>query len=234
MNAKGAWLGWNRAAGVLVVLALHGTVLYALWSARVIPPPADAVTLFVHFITPPPPKPRPAAVPPPVVPKPVERKAPPPVAPPHAHLAAKAPVTSAVEAVEPVPPPAPAIEPAPEAEPAPVEPPAPVALPPAPAKPAGPMMLNAELALACTQRTPPSYPRMSRRLGETGKTVLRVELDEAGQVGAARVIASSGFERLDAAALAAVKNWRCRPAQRDGVAVRSVATQPFNFTLEGR
>lgn len=238
MDGRAARLGWNRAAGVLVVLALHGAVFYALWSARVIPPPAEAVTLFVHFITPPPPKPQPqpAVVPPPVVPKPdvpkpVERKAPPPVEPPHRHLAAKAPVTSPLEAVEPLPPPAPAIEPAPE--PAPVELPAPVPTP-APAKPAGPMMLNAELALACTQRTPPAYPRMSRRLGETGKTVLRVELDETGQVGAAQVITSSGFERLDAAALAAVKTWRCRPAQRDGAAVRSVATQPFNFTLEGR
>lgn len=232
MNGRAA-LGWNRAAGVLVVLALHGAVLYALWSARVIPPPAETVTLFVHFITPPPPKPQPAVIPRPVVPKPVKRK-PPPVEPPHRHLAAKAPVISPLEAVEPLPPPAPAIERAPEAEPAPIEPPAPVAPPPAPAKPAGPMMLNSELALACTQRTPPSYPRMSRRLGETGKTVLRVELDETGQVGAAQVITSSGFERLDAAALAAVRTWRCRPAQRDGAAVRSVATQPFNFTLEGR
>jgi protein TonB len=219
---------------VLVVLALHGAVFYALWSARVIPPPAEAVALFVHFITPPPPKPHPVVVPPPVVPKPAKRKAPPPVEPPHRHLAAKAPVTSPLEAVEPLPPLAPAIEPAPEAEPAPAESPAPVAPPPAPAKPVDPMMLNAELALACTQRTPPSYPRMSRRLGETGKTVLRVELDETGQVGAAQVITSSGFERLDAAALAAVKTWRCRPAQRDGSAVRSVATQPFKFTLEGR
>lgn len=215
-------MDWNRAAGLLVVLALHGAVFYALWSARVIPPPAEAVTLFVRFITPPP-KPQPAAVPPPVAPKPVKRQTPPPVEPPHRHLATQAPVTSPLEA----------IEPAPEAQPTPVEPPAPVAPPRAPAKPASPIMLNMELALACPQRMPPSYPRMSRRLGETGKTVLRVELDETGQVDAVQILTSSGFERLDAAALAAVKTWRCHPAQRDGAAVRSVATQPFNFTLEG-
>ncbi len=231
MNGRGARLGWNRAAGVLVVLALHGVVFYALWSARVIPPPAEAVTLFVHFITPPPPKPRPAVVPPPVVPKPVKRKAPPPVEPPHRHLAAKAPVTSPLEAVEPVPPPAPAIAPAPEAEPAPAEPLAPVAPPP---MPAGPVTLASELAVACPERTPPAYPPMARRLGETGKVVLRVELDETGRVSAAQVLASSGFSRLDAAALAVVRTWRCHPAQREGQAVRSLATQPFNFTLEGR
>ncbi|HRK77875.1 MAG TPA: energy transducer TonB, partial [Thiobacillus sp.] len=75
---------------------------------------------------------------------------------------------------------------------------------------------------------------MSRRLGETGKVVLRVELDETGRVSTAQVASSSGSTRLDAAALAAVRSWRCNPAQRDGQAVRSVATQPFNFTLEGR
>jgi protein TonB len=47
------------------------------------------------------------------------------------------------------------------------------------------------------------------------------------------VVTSSGFDRLDAAALAAVRTWRCRAAQRDGQAVRSVALQPFDFTLEG-
>jgi protein TonB len=94
--------------------------------------------------------------------------------------------------------------------------------------------LASELAVTCTERTPPPYPPLSRRLGETGKVVLRVDLDETGRVSAAQVISSSGFNRLDAAALTAVKSWRCAPARRDGQAVRSVATQPFKFTLEGR
>lgn len=195
--------GWSRAAGVLAVLALHGAVFHALWRARAAPLPAETVTLFAHFIAQPSPKPQPAAVPPPVVRKPVKRKTPHPVEPPHRQLAANAPAPPPLEAGAPLPPPVPAIDPA-------AEPSAPVA---APAKPAGPMMLNAELALVCTQRTPPSYPRMSRRLGEAGKTVLRVELDETGRIDAARVIASSGFERLDAAALRAVWTWRCRPAR---------------------
>jgi protein TonB len=62
---------------------------------------------------------------------------------------------------------------------------------------------------------------------------LRVELDELGKVSAAWVATSSGFARLDEAALAAVRAWRCTPAQRDGQPVRAVALQPFNFILQG-
>jgi protein TonB len=217
-------LEWDRVAGLLVVLALHGAVLYGLWSARVIPPPAEAVTLFVNFINPSPAPPKPGVVPPPKPPKAVKRETPRPLKPTHYHLAAKAPVMSPDEAVEPVPPPAPVIE----------APPEPPALPPAPPQPAGPVTLASELALTCPERTPPAYPPLARRLGETGKVVLRVELDEAGRVSGAQVLTSSGSNRLDAAALAAVRTWRCQPPQRDGQAVRSVATQPFKFTLEGR
>ena len=62
--------------------------------------------------------------------------------------------------------------------------------------------------------------------------VLRVELDEQGSVSAARVAQASGFARLDEAALAAVKAWRCTPAQRDGRPVRAIALQPFKFVLQ--
>lgn len=224
MNGILGRMDWNRAAGLLVVLALHGGVLYGLWSARVIPPPAEAMTLFVNFINPTPPQPAPRVIPQLAPPKPVKRETP-PVKPPHYHLAAEAPVVSPTEAVEPLPSPAPMVAPPP------VEPPAPS---PAPTKPAGPVTLSSELAVACPERTPPVYPPLARRLGETGKVVLRVELDETGRVNTAQVVTSSGSNRLDVAALAAVRTWRCHPAQRDGQAVRSLATQPFNFTLEGR
>ena len=89
-----------------------------------------------------------------------------------------------------------------------------------------------ELSLTCSERTPPAYPATSRRLGEEGQTVLRVELDEQGSVSAARVVSGSGHARLDEAALAAVRTWRCRPALRDGRPVRAIAQQPFKFVLE--
>lgn len=179
------------------------------------------MTLFVNFIDPAREQPKPSVVPPPKPPKPVKRETPPPPKPSHYHLASNAPVVSPDEVVEPVPPPPPVIE----------APPEPVALPPAPPEP---VTLASELALTCPERNPPAYPPLARRLGETGKVVLRVELDEAGRVSAAQVLTSSGSNRLDAAALAAVRTWRCQPAQRGGQAVRSVAMQPFKFTLEGR
>lgn len=224
-------MDWNRAIGLLVVLALHGGLLYGLWSVRVIPPPSEALTLFVSFVAPPP-EPVQAASPPPT---PLPKPAPKPE--PHRHLAAQAPVLSPREIVEPTP--EPVVEPvAAPAPPVPVPAPSATEAPPAPPPPAptpaaGPLTLPSELALGCPERTAPAYPRLSRRLGESGKVVLRVELDETGRVAGAQVASSSGSPRLDAAALAAVRTWRCRPAQRDGRGVRAIATQPFNFTLEG-
>jgi protein TonB len=63
--------------------------------------------------------------------------------------------------------------------------------------------------------------------------VLRVELSEEGRVARAQVEKSSGHVRLDDAALAAVKTWKCYPPQREGRPVRAIALQPFNFVLEG-
>lgn len=95
------------------------------------------------------------------------------------------------------------------------------------------VLASGELSVSCSDRTPPVYPKLSLRLGEQGRTLLLVELDERGRVANVSVKAGSGFSRLDEAAINAVKNWRCTPAMRNGVAVRSVATQPFNFALAG-
>ncbi len=216
-----------RLAGLSVVLALHGALFYSLWHYRAPPPPTETATLFVDLLTDPPksepvkpepPKPKPK-------PKPVKREK--PVQPPQ-QLVVETPVVLPSDPVAPPPLPLPA--PAPPRIEAPAEP-----VPPAPPpKPAGPVALSGELALTCPDRAPPSYPAISRRLGEEGKVILRVELDEAGRVDRVTVKTSSGYARIDEAALATVKRWRCNPARRDGVAVRAVAIQPFNFVLEGR
>ena len=185
------------------MLALHGAALYALLSHRILTVPDEVVTLFVETVT--------LQPPPPPQPQPEKRRLP---EPPPRQLVAQAPVVSAAEPVAPPPPPAPVTE------------------APPPPKPAGPVTLSDELSVACPERRPPAYPPLSRRLGEEGKVVLRVELDEQGSVSAARVAQASGFARLDEAALAAVKAWRCTPAQRDGRPVRAIALQPFKFVLQ--
>lgn len=199
-------LGTERAAGLLIVLAAHAAALWGLWSHRILVVPDEVVTLFVETITTPPPPPK-------EPPKPARLEKPRPAEKPQPQqLVAQAPSVSPGEPV--APPPAPSLAEA------------------LPAKPAGPVSLGSELAVACPERSAPAYPPLSRRQGEEGKVVLRVELDEQGNVSAARVAASSGFARLDEAALAAVKTWRCNPARRDGQPVRAVALQPFKFVLQ--
>jgi len=221
MNASLAEDKINKIFGLFVVLALHGALLYVAMSYKLIPPPQEAVTLFVNLINPPPKKEEP---PPPEPPKPPPKKVElvkekPIVRPPAPILVAEVPVTSETEPVAPPPPPQPIIE----------TPPAPAVE--EPAKPAQPVMMSSELSLACPDRNPPTYPAISRRLGEQGQVKLKVELDEAGRVISARVAESSGYKRLDEAGLAAVKNWRCNAATRDGKAVRAFALQPFDFIL---
>jgi len=99
--------------------------------------------------------------------------------------------------------------------------------------PAGPVALSSELSLACPQRTAPNYPALSRRLNEQGVVVLQVTLNEDGAVAAARVQSSSGFVRLDTAALVAVRSWHCTLPTRNGQPVRATALQPFHFVLQG-
>lgn len=203
----------ERVVGLLFVLALHATALWGLWQHRLLPAPVEVATLFVNFIAPPAPekKEEPKRPPPPKL-KPIEKPQP-------RQIVAETPVVAPTDYVAPPPPPVPAPAPVIEAPPMPL--------------PAGPVAMSSELSVACPERSTPSYPAQSRRFGETGVVVLRVELDETGRVALARVSSSSGHVRLDEAALAAVRAWRCWPALRDGQPVRATALQPFNFILQG-
>lgn len=63
---------------------------------------------------------------------------------------------------------------------------------------------------------PPPYPPISRRLGEQGQVTLRAFIEANGTASRVEVLSSSGFDRLDRAALAAAKNWRYLPGTRAG------------------
>ena len=63
----------------------------------------------------------------------------------------------------------------------------------------------------------PEYPPSSRRAGEAGTVILEVYVLETGRVGEARVKQSSGFPRLDEAAVREVKrSWRLIPGTENG------------------
>ncbi|MBI5901281.1 MAG: energy transducer TonB [Rhodocyclales bacterium] len=203
-------LAWDKLTGVTLVAAMHVAALWGLWQHRLIPGPDETAALFVNFIAPPAPAKQEAPTRPPPQARPIEKPQP-------RQIVAESPTPAPADYIAPplTPTPAPAIE-AP-----------PVTLP------AGPVVMAAELSVACPERPAPGYPPLSRRMGEAGITVLKVELDERGQVVAASVASGSAYPRLDEAALAAVKTWRCTPARRDGRPVRAVALQPFKFVLQG-
>lgn len=79
----------------------------------------------------------------------------------------------------------------------------------------------------------PPYPAMSKRLGETGRVVLRVLIGTDGRVQEARIERSSGFDRLDQVALETARDrWRYRPGTRNGVPEAMWYRVPINFTLD--
>lgn len=78
----------------------------------------------------------------------------------------------------------------------------------------------------------PHYPLMSKRLGEQGKVVVRTLIGADGTAQQAEISHSSGFERLDQAALATALRWRYVPGKRAGVAQAMWFNVPFQFLLE--
>ena len=82
------------------------------------------------------------------------------------------------------------------------------------------------------QNPKPAYPGMSKRLGEQGKVVVRVLIGVDGVVQKAEIRQSSGFERLDQAALNTAQRWRYVPGKRGGVAEAMWFNVPINFVLE--
>lgn len=80
---------------------------------------------------------------------------------------------------------------------------------------------------------PPAYPAMSRRLGETGRVIVRVLIGPDGRAQEARIQKSSGYERLDQVALETARDrWRYKPGTRDGVPEAMWFNVPLNFVLE--
>ena len=78
----------------------------------------------------------------------------------------------------------------------------------------------------------PPYPPVSKRLGEQGRVVVRVFVGEDGQPQKTELRTSSGFERLDATAVATVMRWRFRPGTRGGQPEAMWINVPMDFKLD--
>lgn len=77
----------------------------------------------------------------------------------------------------------------------------------------------------------PEYPTESRRRGEEGTVVLSVEILANGTHGSISIVTSSGFSRLDQAAIAALENARYTPARLNHQPVNSTKIFPIRFKL---
>lgn len=78
-------------------------------------------------------------------------------------------------------------------------------------------------------RPNPVYPAASKRLREAGMVLLRVSLDAAGTVRDVTVQTTSEYQRLDQAAVEAVRQWRFIPASKGQQAIASTVLVPIEF-----
>lgn len=168
---------------------------------------------------------------------------PPPPPPP---AAAEAPPQADAVPISPLAPPPPLVTlpqvtplALPPAPPAPVSAPVatPVAAQPAPAAPAaaqGPAIATGrDLTANLIAAEAPRYPLDSRRNREQGTVVLLVTVGPDGKVASIALSRSSGFDRLDRAALGAVRNWRWSPLREAGVALTVQGLVHIPFVLQG-
>lgn len=81
------------------------------------------------------------------------------------------------------------------------------------------------------KRPAPVYPRLSERRGEQGRVVLRVLISPRGTVADVKIQHSSGYARLDEAAVQAVRQARFQPYTENGIAYPARVDIPFDFVL---
>ena len=122
-----------------------------------------------------------------------------------------------------------AVTPTPAPAPAPVTSPAPSVPTPAPPPP----KVELPSSKADYLHNPaPEYPRMSQRLGEQGQVMVKVLIGADGVPQKAELQSSSGFERLDKAAMEAAMRWRYVPGKRGGVPETMWFQVPITFSLK--
>lgn len=226
---SGRRLQWTAWA---IALVLHAVPLFLLRGQQAQGPAAAPV--MVMSLLPPAPAAEPAPAPPVALPPP-----PPAAAPPEpARRAAPAPQallasTAAPAADAPAPMLTAAPEPAAEAQSAPAPASAVTAAAQTPSRaPAAPVQRPAIYQAPHLDNPKAEYPRMSARAGESGRVVIEAFVTAEGRPQSVKVHASSGYPRLDMAAVDAVRRWRFEPAREGDTAVASLTRIPIDFTLE--
>lgn len=190
--------------GLAGVLLAHVALLYVLVSLKVVPMPVMVETVTVRMLDTNPPQPK---VTPP--------KPSPQVVKPVPQPAAQTPPMLVTQSTEPSPPTA--IQDVPK---------------PAPPAPSTPQLTVPRFDADYLDNPAPRYPPLSKRAGEEGKVLLRVWVDAEGRAERVEVKTSSGFERLDKAALEAVARWKFVPARQGEKPVAAAVLVPISFSLK--
>jgi protein TonB len=210
----------SRLTSAAVVVALHAALIVVLLQFESVRTAVTAAApVMATLISPP--RDRPEVPPKPLPPKPQVRANPPPAPQPRiiaaqpeapsAYTAPPPPTPVATPPVEVAPVESVAVAPTPEPSPAPVTPP----------------RFNA----AYLNNPAPAYPLESRQMGEEGRVVLRVLVNEHGLPQEIQVRTSSGFVRLDTTAQDTVRRWKFIPARRGDTAIGAWVLVPMTFSL---
>ena len=203
----------QRRVVIGALLAVHGLGVVGLLNAsRLRDAVVEARPMFLSVVD------APAAPTPP-------RPLPPP---PMAKAPLPPPLTLPLVAPEATPSPSPLV-----AQVVPPSPPAPAALAEVPAPAPAPTLPRTIPPSAVQYLVPPTpvYSRVSARMRESGRALVRVYIDEDGLPRDVQLARSTGFSRLDEAALSAVRGCRFKPYFENGVAVAGWAAIPIEFEL---
>lgn len=211
-----------RRQAMLLIVAAHAAVAWGLLQIGLVPESLlEKLPLRVDIVA------ASDSAPPPPPPLPAPRMPEMPTAPWLPVPEVVVPQVPTVAAA-PLPTPAPTVVAAPPAPPAPVV--AVVATESAP----GPALRSIPAsAIAWLVPPPVEVPRMSRRLRESGTVVLRVYVDESGVPREMQLAESSGYARLDEAALAAMRKARFKPYVVQGQPAAGWALVPLSFEVQG-
>lgn len=84
-----------------------------------------------------------------------------------------------------------------------------------------------------TKRVQPEYPSMAVKAGVEGKVILNIVVDERGDVLEATVVTANPPGIFEDAAIAAMLQWKFKPAKQRDLPIKVRLAYPINFTLTG-
>lgn len=239
MSEMGAFLLRRNGLTALGVLSLHAGVIWALQNSLAVPVPELIVPVSVLAQAPEatalavaPPEPSKVLAPAPLQPKPATKPSSQPLRSKPSSTPLKPDAARADQPqANPVPPAAntPTSSTAATAATAPTTE---ASTPAATFAPAAPALQLPSTDAEYLRNPKPVYPALSKRLNEQGTAIHSVLIAADGQPVSAKLVKSSGFDRLDKAAYDAVMQWRYVPGKRQGVPEAMTFNVPIKWVLE--